>query len=172
MKKISLRKATIADLALLKHWDQQEHVIAADPNDDWEWETELPRELPWREQLIAELNQEPLGFIQIIDPYEEETHYWGKIDPNHRAIDIWIGERKNLGKGYGTKMMKLAIQQCFENAKVKSILIDPLAENVKAHRFYERLGFRFVEERIFGMDRCFVYELLRKEVNLRYPENR
>lgn len=40
--------------------------------------------------------------LQIIDPYEEETHYWGPIKKNKRAIDIWIGEEKNLNKGYGT----------------------------------------------------------------------
>jgi aminoglycoside 6'-N-acetyltransferase len=39
------------------------------------------------------------------------------------------------------------------------VLIDPLAGNVGAHRFYERLGFRFVERRRFGADDCFVYRL-------------
>ena len=160
---VTLRRATLDDLAILKHWDQQAHVIAADPSDDWEWEKELPRDLPWREQLIAELNNEPIGVIQIIDPHKEETHYWGEIAPDHRAIDIWIGEEGNLGKGYGTIMMKQAIQRCFQKPEVKSILIDPLAVNVKAHRFYERLGFRFVEERVFGEDLTFVYELLRED---------
>jgi aminoglycoside 6'-N-acetyltransferase len=39
------------------------------------------------------------------------------------------------------------------------VLIDPLAGNVGAHRFYERLGFRFVERRRFGTDDGFVYRL-------------
>ena len=39
------------------------------------------------------------------------------------------------------------------------ILIDPLASNVRAHAFYERLGFRFVERRCFGDDECLVYRL-------------
>jgi hypothetical protein len=42
---------------------------------------------------------------------------------------------------------------------VTAILIDPLASNVRAHRFYERLGFRFVERRRFGDDDCVVYVL-------------
>jgi hypothetical protein len=29
----------------------------------------------------------------------------------------------------------------------------------RAHRFYERLGLRFVERRRFGNDDCFVYRL-------------
>jgi len=158
---LTLRPATLQDLDILLYWDTQPHVIDSDPDDDWEWETELARNPPWREQLMAELNGQPIGFIQIIDPLEEETHYWGKVSPNLRAIDIWIGEAHNLNKGYGTTMMQLAIARCFSNPNVTAILIDPLKTNTKAHRFYERLGFRFVEERTFNKDLCFVYELKR-----------
>ncbi|HNJ73403.1 MAG TPA: GNAT family N-acetyltransferase, partial [bacterium] len=42
-----------------------------------------------------------------------------------------------------------------------TVIIDPLANNARAHRFYERLGFRFVREQRFGEDDSFVYELKR-----------
>lgn len=158
---LTLRPATPKDLDTLLYWDTQPHVLDSDPNDDWHWETELHRNPPWREQLIAELNGQPIGIVQIIDPLEEETHYWGEVSPNLRAIDIWIGEVHNLNKGYGTTMMQLAIARCFSNPNVTAILIDPLKTNTKAHRFYERLGFKFVEERTFNEDACFVYELKR-----------
>ena len=87
---VRLRPATVADVALLRHWDEQPHVLASDPNDDWQWEVELARSPAWREQLIAELSGAPVGFVQIIDP---------------------------------------------------------LATNVRARRFYERLGFRAIEDR-------------------------
>ncbi len=158
---ITLRLATIEDLALLRHWDEQPHVIESDPNDDWNWEVELLRTPDWREQWIAELNGRPIGFIQIIDPAREETHYWGDVPENLRAIDIWIGEIADTGKGYGTKMMELAIERCFSDAAVTAILIDPLSSNTDAHRFYERLGFEFVERRRFGDDDTFVFRLPR-----------
>lgn len=156
---IRLRPATINDLELVKYWDTKQHVIDSDPDDQWNWEVELKRNPKWREQLIAELNGQPIGFIQIIDPYLEETNYWGNVKSNKRAIDIWIGEEKNLNKGFGTTMMNLAIERCFSNKLVNGILIDPLKSNTKAHRFYERLGFKFVEERNFQGTDCFVYEL-------------
>jgi len=159
---ISFRPASIDDLKLLKHWNRQPHVVAANPNDDWEWETELISNPDWREQLIAELNGRPIGFIQIIDPSREESRYWGEIGNGYRAIDIWIGEESDLGKGYGTEMMKLAIERCFSDAGITAIIIDPLASNRDAHRFYERLGFRFIEERRFGQDHCFVFKLDRE----------
>ena len=160
---ISLRNATIHDAKLLQQWDQQEHVIASDPNDDWNWEVELHRKPTWREQLIAELNDRPIGFIQIIDPAMEESHYWGEVSDDLRAIDIWIGDANDLGKGYGTMMMKLAINRIFKIHSVKTILIDPLASNVKAHRFYEGLGFAFLRKQQFGDDDCLVYQLKRAD---------
>ncbi len=157
-----LRPATLDDLEILKHWDKQPHVIESDPNDDWSWEIELARNPAWREQLMIEIAGNAIGFVQIIDAEQEETHYWGEVGEDFWALDIWIGEEKNLGKGYGTEMMKLTIGRCFEHKMAKAILIDPLSSNIKAHRFYERLGFKFLREEQFGEDRCFVYCLTRE----------
>lgn len=159
---ITLREATIHDLDVITYWDTQEHVIDSDPDDDWNWEIELNRKPAWREQLIAELKGRPIGFIQIIDPELEETHYWGEIASNLRAIDIWIGEKEDLNKGYGTVMMTQAINRCFAHADVTAIYIDPLESNHKAHRFYERLGFKFIENRTFDNSLCLIYKLDRK----------
>ena len=164
MESIKLRTANLGDLALLQHWDEQPHVVASDPNDDWGWETELEKNPAWREQLIAELNSRPIGYIEIIDPQLEEEHYWGAdVEPNFRAIDIWIGEASDLGKGYGTTMMRLALEKCFAAPEVTAVIIDSLASNTDAHRFYERLNFKFVERRQFGEDDCFVYHLERAD---------
>lgn len=158
---LKLRDADPGDLELLRFWDSQPHVIASDPNDDWNWEEELRLTPSWRELLIAELDGKPIGFIQIIDPFAEESHYWGDVEPNLRAVDIWIGDAAYLGKGYGTRIMSQVVSRCFENPEVTAILVDPLASNVRAHRFYERLGFRFTGARTFGADRCHVYRLER-----------
>lgn len=156
---LKLRPATINDLKVLQYWETKQHVIDCDPDDDWNWEYELTRTPVWREQYIAEINANPIGMVQIIDPYLEETKYWGDVEQNKRAIDIWIGEEDQLNKGYGTEMMRLAIECCFQNDEVTGILIDPLKSNIKAHRFYERLGFIFVEERSFDDVPCYIYEL-------------
>lgn len=160
---IQLRLADLADLAVLLHWDEQPHVVESDPNDEWEWETELLRRPDWREQLMAELNGRPIGFIQIIDPAREDSHYWGDVPDNLRAIDIWIGEVEDTGQGYGSEMMRLALARCFSDPAVQAVLVDPLASNTRAHRFYERLRFHFVERRLFGEDDTFVYRLERAD---------
>lgn len=160
---IHLRKATIDDLSTLQYWDTQPHVIAADPNDDWEWQEELLKDESWRDQLIAEKDGIPIGFVQIIDPHLEPTQYWGQMHAGYRAFDIWIGEAENLGKGYGTQIMSRALDRTFSEPTVHTVIIDPLVSNHRAQLFYERLGFRFLEFRWFDKDYCKVYQLRREE---------
>jgi aminoglycoside 6'-N-acetyltransferase len=163
---LTFRRATVDDAPLLRRWDDEPHVRDAAGDDDWQWETELAEEWPWRDLLIAEADGVPIGFLQIIDPAEEASHYWGDVPSNLRAIDIWIGEAAWLGRGYGTRMMRWAIDLCFANPGVTAILIDPLASNTRAIRFYQRLGFKPVEERRFDKDLCFVHRLERADWQL------
>ena len=165
-----LRPAGPDDLALLLHWDEQPHVRAAggEPDcNDWDWENQLGRQVPWREMLIAEAQtngrSRPVGFVQIIDPAREESHYWGDVLPNLRAIDIWIGEERDLRRGYGRRMMALAVERCFADPAVSAILVDPMVSSTNAHRIYEAMGFRFVERRLFGPDDCHIYKLERAD---------
>lgn len=161
MMKLKLRPATQDDLTLLRSWDEQPHVVASNPNDDWGWEIELGRKLAWREQLIAEVNGRSVGYLEIIDPALDDEQYWGDIGSGFRAIDIWIGQANDLGRGYGTQMMQLALARCFSEPEVNAVLVDPLVDNLRAHRFYERQGFEFIEWRRFGQDDCHVYQLMR-----------
>jgi len=158
---MKLRPVTVADIPTLRRWDEEPHVVESDPNDDWNWENEVPDVHDWREQLVAEVDGRPIGFIQIIDPAREETHYWGDCEPNLRAIDIWIGEADALNKGYGTIMMRMALERCFADPAVTAVIIDPLERNVRAHRFYQRIGFKPVGVRQFGADTCLVHRLER-----------
>ena len=160
---LTLRRATAEDAPLLRRWNGEPHVREAAGDDDWQWETELAKEWPWRDQLIATVEGVPIGFLQIIDPAEEVSRYWGDVPPNLRAIDIWIGEAAYLGRGYGTRMMRWAIDFCFAAPAVEAILIDPLASNTRAIRFYQRLGFKPVQERRFGDDLCLVHRLERAD---------
>lgn len=159
---IRLRDATPDDVSLLNHWDAQQHVIDSDPDDDWNWSYELARNPPWREQLVAELDGRPIGFVQIINPAQEESHYWGDIMEGYRAIDIWIGAEEDLGKGYGSEMMNQSLSRCFADPQVKGVWIDPLASNTRAIRFYERIGFVYVDERTLGGSDCKIYYISRE----------
>ncbi len=160
---MKLRLANPGDIEVLKKWDANQQVIAARGADETlDWDIEIPRSVDWREILIAEIDGRPIGVIIIIDPEREETHYWGDVEPNLRAIDIWIGEESDLNRGYGTQIMRLALKNCFSNPRIKGILVDPLVSNTGAIRFYERLGFKRVGRHRFGSDACYIYRLDRR----------
>ena len=161
---VTLRPVVLTDADLVTYWDSKPHVIAATGSDDAaDWGVELATEPAWRDYFIAEDDGRPVGVVQIIDPLLEESHYWGVIDPDLRAIDIWIGEEVDLGRGLGTQMMIQALDFCFATPGVSGVVIDPLEVNVRARRFYERLGFRIVGPRIFGEDECMVYRVDRAD---------
>lgn len=113
--------------------------------------------------LIAELEQRPVAHVAIIDPAEEEEHYWGDVASHRRALDIWIGDERDLGRRLGTEIMQLALARCFAAPDVAAVLIDPLASNTRAIRFYERLGFRSLGRRHFAADDCLVMRLQRTD---------
>lgn len=161
---ILLRSACAADIPILAHWDTKPHVIACTGSDDAaDWHEELvQQEADWLDILIAECDGREVGVVQIIDPDKEVTQYWGDIGPGFRAVDIWIGEEADLGRGYGTQIMHLAHGLCFQDEKVRAVVLDPLVSNTRAHKFYERLGYRRIGRRMFGDDDCYVYRLDRQ----------
>ena len=127
---------------MLQRWDTYQHVIdSGGPDDGLDWTVELVRNVDWQEILIAELDCEPIGVLQIIDPHREVSHFFGDVEPNLRAIDIWIGPPEMLGRGHGTNMLRQALDRCFATPDVTGVLIDPLRNNDGAIRLYRRLGF-------------------------------
>ncbi|MEO0982897.1 MAG: GNAT family N-acetyltransferase [Pseudomonadota bacterium] len=167
-----LRPAIVADVPHFERWDADPGVIAATSDDpdaetafeDAEWADEIDSDDPASAYFVAEVDGRPIGAMQVIDPALERTQYWGEDCPaNLRAMDIWIGEAGDRNKGHGAAMMTLALNRAFVDPAVEAVVIDPLASNADAHRFYERLGFRFIERRDFDGDDCFVYRLDRAD---------
>jgi aminoglycoside 6'-N-acetyltransferase len=164
MTDVTMRLATPADIPLLESWDEQPHVAASTGVDDIDdWADELARDTAWAWTFIGEEDGRPFGVVQVIDPHLEDTHYWGDVEPDLRAIDIWIGPPEDLGRGLGTRLMTLALDFCFAEPAVTAVLIDPLERNTEARRFYERMGFQEVGPRRFGDDDCMVYRIDRAD---------
>jgi len=151
------------DLPVLLRWDNEEHirnVIGDYEFNEWNWEYEIPRSPSWRQQWVAQIRNErnalrPIGFVQIINAREEETHYWGEdMEENVAAVDIWIGEPDCLGRGYGKEMMEQVFDFCFYIWKSKAVVVDPMHDNEAAHRFYQRkCGMKPVGYQFFGPDK-------------------
>lgn len=166
--RVRLRPATLDDVPVLERWDADPVVIAATTEDDTErafggldWAEELALSSDVSYYLIAEVDGRPIGAMQVCDPHVEPTHYWGEIERNLRAIDIWIGSEADRNRGYGREMMFLAHERCFADPDVTAIVIDPLASNTRAVAFYRRLGYVLIGPRTFGDDDCLVLSMTR-----------
>lgn len=143
----------IDDVALLVRWDGDADVAAAlgGPGAGWyDWPTEIVRDVAWRELLIAEEHGRPIGFVQLADAAEEESHYWGDIEPGTWALDIWIGSPDDRGRGLGTEAMKVALERVVDQHGAERVVIDPAVDNHRAIAFYERIGFERIGIRRFG----------------------
>lgn len=162
---VTLRRATPADMPMLLAWDADPDVASSGAARGLEgWQEDLVRDVPWAEELIAEVDGAPVGFMELIDAVGEETHYWGDdVEPGAWALDIWIGRPQDRGRGIGAAMMRVALDRCFDTHGASAVLLDPRRDNTRAHRFYERLGFRLIGARTFGDDDCLVYRLGRDE---------
>jgi len=155
---------TIDDVGLLVRWDDDADVAAAigGRSADWyDWPAELVRDVSWRELLIAEEDGRPIGFVQLTDAGEEESHYWGDVEPGTWSLDIWIGSPEDRGRRLGAEMMWLALGRIFDHRGAEMVVIDPVVDNYRAIAFYERLGFERVGVRVFGDDACLVMRYLR-----------
>lgn len=155
---------SIDDVALLVRWDDDPDVAAAlgGRGAEWyDWPVELARDVPWRELLIAEEDGRPIGFVQLIDARQEESHYWGEVDAGTWAIDIWIGSPDDRGRGLGTAAMEAALRRVVGRHRADTVVIDPSVDNRRAIAFSERLGFEPVGVRAFGDDECLVMRLSR-----------
>ena len=149
----------IEDVAWLVRWDDDPDVTEAIGGRGalwYDWPAELIRDVPWRELLIVEEDGRPIGFLQLTDASEEESHYWGDIEPGTWALDIWIGSPADRGRGLGAEAMKVALGRVFDQHGAEMVVIDPAVDNRRAISFYERLGFERVGVREFGDDECLV----------------
>ena len=156
---IELRPMRVADVVLLVGWDDDPDVAAAlgGRSADWyDWPAELVRDVPWRELLIVEEDGRPIGFVQLIDASEEESHYWVGAKPGTWGLDIWIGSSADRGRGLGAEAMRAAIAHVFEQRGADAVVIDPQVSNRRAIAFYEGLGFEPVGECDFDGDICLV----------------
>lgn len=188
MSRVTLRTATVADIPTLERWDLDPDVISS-TSDDPEQSVAFGEENDWNENFalyqpdvweywVAEVanpdgTRRPIGAMQMIDPHVEPTHYWGDVEPNLRALDIWIGEPEARSQGYGAEMMRLGIERSFEKPEVTAIIIDPLASNTRAHKFYQRVGFKPTHRQTFndGEDDCLVHRLTRDDWRAKHQGN-
>jgi ribosomal protein S18 acetylase RimI-like enzyme len=104
---------------------------------------------PQRHQwLIAfDRNASPVGFSKV---------NWSQAEPTTGIVGAELQKiyvrASSVGAGFGQALLELTVQRAKEQGE-SCIWLDVLKSNLKARRFYERLGFRQVGDLSFSTDR-------------------
>jgi RimJ/RimL family protein N-acetyltransferase len=99
------------------------------------------------ERFIALLDGRPFAYIQWYVAMGSGGGWWeDETDPGVRGIDQSIADAADLGRGFGTAMVKAFVAQLFRDPAVTLVQTDPDPRNARAIRCYEKAGFRAVRE--------------------------
>lgn len=97
---------------------------------------------------IAERNAQSDALLFGIFLKEDRTHIGTiKLEPinipeKNATIAVMIGDTSQWGKGYAGEAMHILIDWCFQALDIDEIRLGVIADNSRAIRAYEKLGFR------------------------------
>jgi len=94
---------------------------------------------------IVEYQGRPLGYVQFY-PLDAEGFAEYGCDPQYATygMDQFIGEPEYWGLGLGTAMISLVVAYLVREVGAERVVMDPVIENARAIRAYEKCGFRKV----------------------------
>jgi len=93
--------------------------------------------------FIITVDDTKIGYIQLYNAHDclrEDGHRLDGLPHSLAAFDIFIGDSKYVGKGYGTALMKQFLKE-YVDPQYEACLVDPEQTNVQAVRTYEKAGF-------------------------------
>lgn len=136
------------DYALLARWLTDQRVLAFYEGRDNPFPLEKVKE-KYAPRILAqegvvpcimEHECHPVGYLQfyLADPQEYHFDGLGKV----YALDLFIGEPNDWGRGYGTHFIRLLLCYLFEQQGADWVILDPHIDNARAIRSYEKCGFR------------------------------
>jgi len=128
-------------LRLIDHWLRQPHVgrwwgsaegalkNIADHLDE-----------PGFEPFLVRLEEAPIGYLQVYDPFAEADHPYRDQPAGTRGIDQFIGEGAFVGRGHGTRMTRQIVAALHTRGSPR-VVADPAPANGAAIRAYMNAGF-------------------------------
>ena len=140
-ERIYLRPLEREDAPLLRQWINDPEVIRT-------LDVHRPRNLPAEELFIEQwAKSETAVSLGIALPADDRligTVWLHSIDARHRraVFGIYVGDKQEWRKGYGTEAMRLMTRHAFETLNLNRVMLQVHEFNPGAIRLYEKLGFR------------------------------
>ncbi|MGH6664586.1 MAG: GNAT family N-acetyltransferase [Pseudolabrys sp.] len=133
------RPMTSADLPMVKQWLAAPHVA------QW-WGDAFALvsgdlETEGIDQFIVAAGERRFAYVQCYDPSVWPDSGFGPQPPGARGIDQFIGESTMVGRGHGSAFVRQFVAGRLA-AGAPQVITDPVPENARAIRAYEKAGFR------------------------------
>jgi aminoglycoside 6'-N-acetyltransferase len=94
---------------------------------------------------IIELAGQPVGFVQFYPWDVEQTYLEGRglsLPEGSWGLDIFIGERELVGKGVGSRTVRLLCDHLFAERGAPAVALITETGNARAQAAYARAGMR------------------------------
>lgn len=142
-ERIILRPITVEDTADILRWRNSphvmEHFIIREP---------LTEEVHkrWLKEKVAGGETEQFIIVLKENGKGIGSQYYQHIDRNRLSAEfgIFIGEKDEIGKGYGPETLELAIKHARDDMGLKSIELRVIADNDAAYKLYSGRGFKVI----------------------------
>ena len=144
---LELKNFTNKDIKLFTEWLNKDYIKKwYTDTDDWLNEVSSDK-FEFIHHFIAADNNKPFGFCQYYDYSLGGENWHGAVDiKDTYSIDYLIGEKEYLGKGFGTKIIKLLTEKVFEETTASQIIVQPDKENATSRNTLVSAGYTFDEE--------------------------
>lgn len=155
--KVELRELSLNDTNKIVNWRNQDFVL----------ENFIDKRLINKESHINYYHSRietglVKQFIIVCDGIDVGTTFLRDIDYDNKVAEfgIFIGEKDYLSKGVGSKAAKLIVEFGFDQLKLDRIFLRVLANNVRAQKSYEKVGFHLDDSNKYikneGVDEIFM----------------
>ncbi|HNX63624.1 MAG TPA: GNAT family N-acetyltransferase [Oscillospiraceae bacterium] len=143
---LKLNKFTNQDIKLFTEWLNKDYIKKWYTDTD-EWlEEVLSDKFEFIHHFIAADDNKPFGFCQYYDYSLGDENWHGAIDIKDTfSIDYLIGEKEYLGKGFGTKIIKLLTEKVFEETIASQIIVQPEKDNAASRNTLLSAGYGYDE---------------------------
>ena len=141
-----IREMTVEDTDMVIGWRNMDFVMA-----NFLYRTKLTREdhLNWIRTKV-ETGKVRQFIIGLNENFREfGSVYFRDIDNEQKSCEfgIFLGDKEMLGKGYGFRAQKLAMDIALNEMGMEYISLRVLEKNLAAIRTYEKCGFTHIEDK-------------------------
>jgi len=145
--KFQFRPALKSDKNIILEWLEQDYI------QEWlfgeglentirDLENSLAGESSYFQHWLALENKTPVAYLMTssISKHSDDMRVWSQTKGRVITLDIFIGNRDYLGKGFAHLVIQEFLHDRFP--EIDEVLIDPEVSNKKAVHVYQKAGFK------------------------------